>query len=69
MCIHLLLSPAAADQSIRDGEDEGGAGEEEELLGTRGTQGEGLGELRDYQHQVYIVWFNQNVLIQMVKMF
>ena len=42
MCIYLLLPPAAADQSIRDGEDEGGAGEEEELLGTRGTQGEGL---------------------------
>lgn len=49
MCIFFLLCPpAAADQSVRDGEDEGGAREEEMLLGTRGTQGKGLGEFRDY---------------------
>ncbi len=42
MCILLFLPSAAADQSIRDGEDEGGAGEEKVLLSSRGTQGEGF---------------------------
>lgn len=39
-----LLSSAASDESTRDGEDESGAREEEMLLGTRGTQREGLRE-------------------------
>ena len=41
-CASFCFFPtAAADQSVRDGEDEGGAREEEMLLGTRGTQGKG----------------------------
>lgn len=44
LLIHLLPSPAAVDQPAGDGEDEGGAGEEEMLLGTRGAKGKGSEE-------------------------
>lgn len=53
MCIFLLFPTAATDQSIRDGEDEGGAREEEMLLSARGTQGKGLREfLEMILHQI-----------------
>lgn len=43
---HLLVfsPPAAAEQPVRDGENEGGAREEEVLLGTRGAQRKGAPE-------------------------
>ena len=41
VCFCLLLPPAVADQSAGDGEDEGGAREEEILPSTRSPQGKG----------------------------
>lgn len=53
---HVLgFSPlAAAEQPVRDGENEGGAREEEVLLGARGAQRKGEGEsFRDIKRREY----------------
>lgn len=45
--VSVFLPSAAADQSAGDGKDEGGAREEEVLLGSRGPEGEGLNFLKN----------------------
>lgn len=59
MCI-FLLRPAAAYQSARDGEDESGTREEEMLLGSRGTQGKGLGIFLEHIKKIYFYLSKRN---------